>query len=56
LWVLCRKPTADDKKAALAHIEQQVAKNAMNPAGGKKTAFENILWALVNTKEFVFNQ
>ncbi|MCE9565331.1 MAG: DUF1549 and DUF1553 domain-containing protein [Planctomycetes bacterium] len=56
LWVLCRKPTADDMKAALAHIEQQVAKNAMNPAGGKKTAYENILWALVNTKEFVFNQ
>ncbi len=56
LWVLCRKPTTDDMKAALAHIEQQIAKNAANPAGGKKTAFENILWALVNTKEFVFNQ
>ncbi|WP_439625730.1 DUF1549 and DUF1553 domain-containing protein [Gemmata sp.] len=56
LWVLCRKPTADDLKAALAHVEQQAAKNPTNPAAGKKTAYENITWALVNTKEFVFNQ
>ncbi len=53
LWVLCRKPTAADLKAGLAHIEQQLAKN---PNGGRKTAYENMLWALVNTKEFVFNQ
>jgi len=32
---------------------EQVAKN---PTGGKKIAYENILWALVNTKEFWFNQ
>ncbi|VTU02019.1 Ig-like domain-containing protein OS=Singulisphaera acidiphila (strain ATCC BAA-1392 / DSM 18658 / VKM B-2454 / MOB10) GN=Sinac_3078 PE=4 SV=1: Big_2: PSCyt2: PSD1 [Gemmataceae bacterium] len=56
LWVLCRKPTADDLKAALAHVEQQAAKNPTNPAAGMKTAYENITWALVNTKEFVFNQ
>jgi hypothetical protein len=56
LWVLCRKPTADDLKAAMAHIDQQVAKNPQNAAAAKKTAYENILWALVNTKEFVFNQ
>ena len=56
LWVLCRKPTAEDTKAALEHIAKQVAKNAANPALGKKTAYENILWALLNTKEFWFNQ
>jgi hypothetical protein len=56
LWVLCRKPTADDMKAALAHVEKQVAKSPMNAAAAKKTAYENILWALVNTKEFWFNQ
>jgi hypothetical protein len=56
LWVLCRKPTADDKKAALAHIEQQIARNPTNAAVAKRTAYENIMWALVNTKEFVFNQ
>jgi hypothetical protein len=53
LWVLCRKPTAEDRRVALAHVEAQLAKN---PAGGRKAALENILWALVNTKEFVFNQ
>jgi hypothetical protein len=56
LWVLCRKPTAGDMKAALAHVEKQVAKSPMNAAAAKKTAYENILWALVNTKEFWFNQ
>ena len=33
---------------ALEHLEA----NAKN----KKAAYENILWALINTKEFVFNQ
>jgi len=56
LWVLCRKPTAEDKKVALAHIEQQLAKNPTNANVARKAAYENILWALVNTKEFVFNQ
>jgi hypothetical protein len=48
LWAFARKPTADDLKAALAHIEKHKA--------AKKTAYENIIWALLNTKEFVFNQ
>ncbi|HLJ92959.1 MAG TPA: DUF1553 domain-containing protein [Gemmataceae bacterium] len=48
LWAFARKPSADQLKTALAHLE----KNAKN----KKAAFENIIWALVNTKEFVFNQ
>ncbi|HEV3437633.1 MAG TPA: DUF1549 and DUF1553 domain-containing protein [Gemmata sp.] len=53
LWAFARKPSAEDKKSALEHIEKMVAKNA---AAGKKTAYENILWAIINTKEFVFNQ
>jgi hypothetical protein len=48
LWALGRKPTPEQRDLALAHIN----KNAAN----KKTAYENILWALVNTKEFVFNK
>ena len=48
LWAFAHKPTPDQLQAALAHI----AKHAQN----KKTAYENILWALINTKEFVFNQ
>lgn len=53
LWAFARKPSAEDKKTALEHIEKMAAKNG--PAG-KKTAYENILWAIINTKEFVFNQ
>lgn len=48
LWAFARKPTSDDLKAALEHIQ----KHSMN----KKIAYENILWALINTKEFIFNQ
>ncbi|OWK45017.1 hypothetical protein [Fimbriiglobus ruber] len=48
LWAFGRKPSPDDLKAALDHVH----KNEKT----KKVAFENILWALLNTKEFVFNQ
>ncbi len=48
LWVYGRKPTTDQRSVALAHL----AKHADN----KKAAYENILWALLNTKEFVFIQ
>jgi len=48
LWAFARKPSADDLKAALDHI----GKNEKN----KRVAYENIVWALLNTKEFVFNQ
>jgi hypothetical protein len=47
-WAFARKPTAEQRDIALAHI----AKNKDN----KKQAYENIVWALLNTKEFVFNQ
>jgi hypothetical protein len=48
LWAFARQPTESDLKAALEHIEKHKA--------NKKVAYENILWALINTKEFVFNQ
>ncbi len=48
LWALGRKPTPEQRDLALADI----TKNATN----KKAAYENILWALLNTKEFVFNK
>jgi hypothetical protein len=48
LWALARKPSDAQREVALAHI----AKHQAN----KKIAYENILWALINTKEFVFNQ
>ena len=46
-WVYSRDPNADETKIALAHI----AKHEAAP----KIAYEDILWALINTKEFLFN-
>jgi len=48
LWCFARKPTQNEMQTALAHIAKLGPNN-------KKIAYENILWALVNTKEFVFN-
>jgi hypothetical protein len=48
LWAFARRPAPQHLQVALEHINR----HAMN----KKLAYENILWALVNTKEFVFNQ
>jgi hypothetical protein len=45
-WVYSRDPLADEVGVALAHIEK---------AENKQQAYEDILWALVNTKEFLFN-
>jgi len=53
-WAFSRAPTAADLAAALGHIREMEAKHA--GAAGKRIAYENILWALLNTKEFVFNQ
>ena len=48
LWVFARRPSAEHLSVALEHVNR----NAAN----KKLAYENLLWALLNTKEFVFNQ
>lgn len=45
-WVYSRSPVADETAVALAHIEK--CENAQQ-------AYEDILWALINTKEFLFN-
>lgn len=48
LWAFSHKPTKEQKDAALAHINKHGA--------NKKLAYENILWALMNSKEFLFVQ
>jgi hypothetical protein len=48
MWVFSRMPSAEHRQVAIEHINR----NAMN----KKQAYENLLWALIHTKEFVFNQ
>jgi Protein of unknown function (DUF1553)/Protein of unknown function (DUF1549) len=47
-WVWSHKPTSEQLNVALAHINKHSA--------NKKVAYENIIWALINTKEFLFNQ
>jgi hypothetical protein len=46
LIALSRSPTADELSALLAHLEKK---------GDVQTAYEDILWALINTKEFLYN-
>jgi hypothetical protein len=48
LWTVGHKPSEKQLKLALDHLDA----NAKN----KKAGYENILWALINTKEFVFNR
>jgi hypothetical protein len=46
-WVYAREPDAEELKIALAHLEKH--------KDNSKIAFEDITWALINTKEFLFN-
>ncbi len=46
LRVYSREPLPDEAAVAIAHLSK---------AKDEKLAFEDILWALVNTKEFLFN-
>src|SRR5262249_28520309 len=48
LWAVAHKPSPEQLTAALEHIKRHDK--------DKKTAYENILWALINTKEFIFNE
>jgi hypothetical protein len=48
LWTVGHKPNETQLNLALEHLERH--------AKDKKIAYENILWALINTKEFVFNR
>jgi len=46
-WVYAREPDSEEMQIALGHI----AKHEEKP----QTAYEDIVWALINTKEFLFN-
>ena len=46
-WVYSREPDSEEMQIAAAHLE----KHKENP----KLAFEDIVWALINSKEFLFN-
>ena len=47
LTALSREPSKEELAALTAHIEKK--------KGSVQAAYEDILWALINTKEFTFN-
>jgi hypothetical protein len=48
LWALGRPPSSAQRELALANVEQH--------AKDRRQAYENIIWALINTKEFILVQ
>jgi hypothetical protein len=55
---LSRPPTSAEEEIALAHIKkprEDADGKPVAPAASSKSAYEDLIWALVNTKEFLFN-
>jgi hypothetical protein len=50
LWCFARPPSADELKVATAYLARKATTEQ-----GKRRAYEDLTWALLNTKEFLFN-
>lgn len=60
LHALSRMPTNEELQIALAHVERKQNNATSNPgtlspAQATQQAYEDIIWVVVNTKEFLFN-
>ena len=57
LRAFSRPPTAEEKAAAKAYVEKKVATKPADKdaAAARKVAYEDLIWVLINTKEFSFN-
>ena len=53
-----REPTAEELKIADAQLTQarvDAQGKPLDPLTAKREAYEDLLWALINTKEFLYN-
>ena len=53
-----REPTADELKVAEAYIARPRSDpqgKPLDPARARREAYEDLLWAIINTKEYLFN-
>ena len=53
-----RNPKDDEMKTAIGYIKkktEQLENDAKKKEDSTKMAYEDLVWALLNTKEFLFN-
>ena len=50
-----REPNATEISTGKSHIEKIVKAGGDTEVAAKRQAYEDIVWALLNTKEFLFN-